>query len=130
MVVEQLIDIGSPQEIQMIEFCQIDTIEALKVTQPFCEPGHILFEIRQIVCLKKVKKPWELWKHVNTTALANKFLIKLRLKLMLNKEIWYWTKHKDIAFYVTHASDFSPIGRGMSMFENPAVVHLVELIRT
>lgn len=44
MVVKQLVDIGCPEEVQMIERRHVDPVEALQVGQPFGQPRHVLHD--------------------------------------------------------------------------------------
>ena len=43
-VVEQFVDIGGPQEVEVIEFAEIDPVEALQVAQSFGQPRDVLKE--------------------------------------------------------------------------------------
>jgi len=43
-VVEQFVDISGPQEVEVIEFTEIDPVEALQVAQSFGQPRDVLKE--------------------------------------------------------------------------------------
>lgn len=42
MIVKQLVDIGCPEEVQVIERRHVDPVEALQVGQSFGQPRHVL----------------------------------------------------------------------------------------
>lgn len=42
MIVKQLVDIGCPEEVQVIKRRHVDPVEALQVGQSFGQPRHVL----------------------------------------------------------------------------------------